>query len=373
MKNRSAFDWILISLLSLLLVGAMAGFVYLLMQFGSPEGSSPVGSTSEGPLAQEVNQPLLETLESTNELPAIERINTLAISPSPKPGNTLTPTQYVLRINNTTGVSPYTHFLYGRPLNPTQPIWPSADLRYGSATNRSSESGIHTGLDLLADYGTPVYALGPGEVIWSGYGIESNLGPDNPYGVAVTIKHEAISNKQTIYSIYAHLSVTHVEAGDRVSQGDLIGEIGLTGNTSGPHLHLEVRLGDDSSFITRNPELYISPLPGHGTLVARLLNSDGSILHSQEMVIESLEDHQIWTANSYATGAANSDYILMENLVVTDLPAGQYAIIVIYRGAELHHSVIIYPGEISYFTFQGYAGYSDGLPPGALDPLQATP
>ncbi|MGA9397643.1 MAG: M23 family metallopeptidase [Anaerolineaceae bacterium] len=373
MKNRSAFEWILIVLLSILLVGAIACFGYLVTQYHSLASPLPVLSAATDSLLPET----VSTFTGTEDLSALQptpsQIMIKAVTRSPKASSTPTPTQYILKPLNTPGISPYSHFLFGRPLDISQPIWPLAELRFGSATNRSNESGIHTGLDLLADYGTPVYALGPGEVIWSGYGIESYLGPDNAYGVAVTIKHDAVINHQSVYSIYAHLSVTHVEAGDRVARGDLIGEIGLTGNTSGPHLHLEVRLGDDSSFITRNPELYISPLPGHGVLAARLLNSDGSILHNQEMVIESLEDHQIWSATSYATGAATSDYILMENLVVGDLPAGQYAIVVNYGGAKLHHSVMIYPGEITFFTLQGYAGYSDGLPPGALDPLQAAP
>jgi|GEM_PF-1306291 len=373
MKNRSAFEWILITLLSILLVGAMAGFGYLLTQYRSLAGAPPVLSTTAESIFPETVSTFAETEELSASQSTPDRVITKAVTQSPKASITPTPTQYTLKPLNTPGVSPYSHFLFGRPLDALEPIWPLVEFRYGSATNRSNESGIHTGLDLLADYGTPVYALGSGEVIWSGYGIESYLGPDNAYGVAVTIKHDAVINKQSVYSIYAHLSVTHVEPGDRVAQGDLIGEVGLTGNTSGPHLHLEVRLGDDSSFVTRNPELYISPLPGQGVLAARLLNSDGSILHNQEMVIESLADHQIWTATSYATGAATSDYILMENLVVGDLPAGQYAIVVNYRGAELHHSVIIYPGEITYFTLQGYAGYSDGLPAGALDPLQTTP
>ena len=373
MKKRSAFEWILISLLIVLLVGTMIGFGYLLSQYLTSAKSTPQPFITPGLISPEASTLITLTREMGTSIPTTNWTKTPTLTRKPSASATPSATQYVLKPIHTPGVSPYNHFLFGRPMNTTQPVWPLAEFRYGSASNLSSESGIHTGLDILADYGDPVYAIGAGEVIWEGYGIESYLGPDNAYGVAVTIKHDAILNKQSVYSIYAHLSVTHVKIGDRVSQGDLIGEIGLSGNTSGPHLHLEVRLGDDDAFMTRNPELYISPLPGHGTLVARLLNSDGSILRNQEMLIESLSNHQVWNASSYATGAATSDYILMENLVVGDLPAGQYAIIINYQGAELHHSVIIYPGEITYFTLQGYAGYTDGLPAGALDALQTAP
>jgi len=207
-----------------------------------------------------------------------------------------------------------------------------------------------------------VYAIGSGEVTWVGFGIESNLGSDNAYGWAVTIKHDIPVYDMTVYSIYAHLNVSHVEIGDRVKEGDLVGEVGLTGNTTTPHLHLEVRLGDASSFITRNPELFIRPLPGHGVLAAHLFNTDGSNLYGQEIHLESLTDHKTWIVPSYASGAATQDAVLKENLVVGDLPAGQYAVIIYYGGAELHHSIIIRPGEITYFTFEGFVGYQDGLP-----------
>lgn len=373
MKKRSAFEWIVILLLGLLLVAAMAGFGFLLSQI-SPHLFNPLSSSlliGTPNMLTDFPPAVTEELKGTQVNPL--RVTTLPTSQLPGNQHTLTPTGFVLSSPGTPGVSPFSHFLFRRPLDASQPIWPPAEFRYGAKTTRAAESGIHTGLDLLADYGSPVYALGAGEVIWSGYGIESYLGPDNPYGVAVTIKHDSRLNDQSVYSIYAHLSVTHVESGDRVKQGDQVGEIGLTGNTSGPHLHLEVRLGSDSSFISRNPELFISPLPGDGLLSARLLNTDGSILYDQEVEIESLADNQIWVASSYASGAAIPDDILKENLAITDLPAGQYLIVINYQGAELHHSIFIHPGEITYFTFQGYAGYSDGLPADNLKPLQTAP
>ncbi|MBN2258454.1 MAG: M23 family metallopeptidase [Anaerolineaceae bacterium] len=358
MKKRSRSEKLLIGLLAFLLLVAIVCFTFLLRQYLSP--ADPLTSTST---SSELSVTAIDPTSLARK--TIEQVPTSSGDESntrtPDPDSDILPTQYTYDLlQENTGSLP-SHFLFARPLDQTTPIWPVLELRFGSDSNFSSHDGIHTGLDLVADIGTHIHALASGEVIWCGYGIESNLGPDNAYGIAVTIKHDAMLYDMSIYSIYAHLSVTHVEEGDRVNAGDLIAEVGLSGNTSGPHLHLEVRLGDDSYFVTRNPELFIPPLENHGVLAAHLYNTDGSNLYAQEVIVESLADHQRWSAESYASGAAVPDLLLNENLVIGDLPAGQYAIIIYYGSAELHHSVIINPGEITYFTFHGNAGYRDGL------------
>ena len=88
---------------------------------------------------------------------------------------------------------------------------------------------FHTGIDIGADYGQPVYAAADGVVVDVGY-----MGAD---GVAIVIDHD-----HHIGTVYAHLSKTTVTPGDRVKAGDTIGEIGCTGWCTGPHLHFEVRV-----------------------------------------------------------------------------------------------------------------------------------
>jgi len=94
-------------------------------------------------------------------------------------------------------------------------------------------SGYHTGIDMAAATGTEVYAASGGTVITSGWG--------GPYGNQIVIQHGP-----KLYTQYAHLSARHVQAGDRVNPGDLIGLVGSTGTkSSGPHLHFEVRTGPE--------------------------------------------------------------------------------------------------------------------------------
>jgi len=94
---------------------------------------------------------------------------------------------------------------------------------------------IHTGID-LSTYrsGDPVMATADGEVVLVEY---DALGG---YGNQVVITH-----KHGFKTRYAHLQVSWVRTGDRVQQGDIIGLIGNTGLSTGPHLHYEVRLGSD--------------------------------------------------------------------------------------------------------------------------------
>lgn len=91
-------------------------------------------------------------------------------------------------------------------------------------------SGYHTGADFQASSGTSVRAIGPGTVVSAGW--------SGSYGNEVVIKHE-----DGMYSQYAHQSSLNVSVGDTVTGGQQIGLSGSTGNSSGPHLHFEVRTG----------------------------------------------------------------------------------------------------------------------------------
>jgi len=93
--------------------------------------------------------------------------------------------------------------------------------------------GIHgnNGVDLAAPIYTPVLASADGKVIVSRKG-----GYNGGYGTYVVISHA--NGTQTVY---AHMSVDDVSVGDWASQGQVIGAVGMTGKTTGPHLHFEVR------------------------------------------------------------------------------------------------------------------------------------
>ena len=83
--------------------------------------------------------------------------------------------------------------------------------------------------DLAAPVGTPVYATGEGKVIFAGW--------QSGYGNLIKGQHELGTETR-----YGHLSKIKVKVGQKVSQGSLIGAMGNTGRSTGPHLHYEVRV-----------------------------------------------------------------------------------------------------------------------------------
>ena len=99
-----------------------------------------------------------------------------------------------------------------------------------SSTYGSRWGTFHYGIDLAASAGTPIYAAAKGEVIYSGF----NSGG---YGKLIIIDH---GNGYQTY--YAHCSSLYVNVGDYVSKGQNIAGVGSTGNSTGNHLHWEVRM-----------------------------------------------------------------------------------------------------------------------------------
>ena len=95
-------------------------------------------------------------------------------------------------------------------------------------------TGIHEGLDLGAPIGTPVEATGDGQVVWAGW--------RDRYGNLVEIDHG-----NGLHTRYGHLSKVMVTVGAKVGRGSVIGLVGETGRTTGPHLHYEVRVGEQAT------------------------------------------------------------------------------------------------------------------------------
>lgn len=98
---------------------------------------------------------------------------------------------------------------------------------------------FHTGTDFTAPEGTPVVATKSGRVVLADY--------SSGYGLIVGIRHDG-SNE----SRYAHLSQIHVKPGQWVEQGTVIGRVGSTGLSTGPHLHFEWRIRKGSRWIAVN-------------------------------------------------------------------------------------------------------------------------
>lgn len=99
---------------------------------------------------------------------------------------------------------------------------------------------LHTGLDIAAAPGSPVYAPADGIVNFAGY--------DEGYGKMVTIDHG-----YGVTTRFGHNAQIYVQVGQKVSRWDVIGSVGNTGRSTGPHCHYEVRVNG----VPRDPALYI--------------------------------------------------------------------------------------------------------------------
>jgi len=109
-------------------------------------------------------------------------------------------------------------------------IWPSTE-RYLSGYDYSPATN-HFGIDIAGKLGNPIFAADHGVVVYAGWN-------DYGYGEMIVIDHG--SGWQTLY---AHLSQVNVICGQEVYQGDIIGLMGSTGKSTGPHLHFEMRSDD---------------------------------------------------------------------------------------------------------------------------------
>ena len=92
------------------------------------------------------------------------------------------------------------------------------------------DAGWHSGIDLPAPLGTPVYAARSGKVAWAGW-------KDGGWGLLVVVEHGRGER-----TMYAHLSQIDVRVGVWVGQGVRVGRVGASGHATGPHLHFEVRV-----------------------------------------------------------------------------------------------------------------------------------
>jgi murein DD-endopeptidase MepM/ murein hydrolase activator NlpD len=123
-------------------------------------------------------------------------------------------------------------------------MWP-VEGRLGSGFGSrqdpfNGEGAFHSGIDIEAPYGTPVRATADGEVTGASMGAG--------YGRQVVLNHG-----HDVLTVYGHLSVIAVLAGQHVTRGQVIGYVGQSGRATGPHLHYEVRVHN----VPVNPHKYL--------------------------------------------------------------------------------------------------------------------
>lgn len=211
---------------------------------------------------------------------------------------------------------------------------------------------VHHGMDFPNETGTPVLAASSGTVIHAGP-LPSPRDGVNYYGNTVVIHHDWQWQGQDVYTLYAHTLELFVQVGEHVDQGQLIAGVGSSGEVTGPHLHFEVRLGENNYNTAVNPSLWMAPYEGWGTIAGRFVDRRGRWVTSAWMELRPLpllDDSQIREQRTYYYTAVASDPVWQENFVFGDVPAGNYELIIDLQNGihRYRREVTVYPGQTSF-------------------------
>ena len=123
--------------------------------------------------------------------------------------------------------------------------WPVESEKGMSSKFGKRGRSFHEGIDLRGNQGLPIYAAHEGKVTYSGNGMRG-------FGNVVIV-----TGDNDIMTVYAHNRRNLVSKGDIVNQGEKIAELGMTGRTTGPHLHFETRVRNQSgNYVAVNPMLF---------------------------------------------------------------------------------------------------------------------
>jgi murein DD-endopeptidase MepM/ murein hydrolase activator NlpD len=218
--------------------------------------STPARSAWESSVEIPVPPPLTQAIRGvkTNRAITVQpivnspKIVKIYAKPSPLPvaQSTITPTNQPTATTPVIPASPASIDSPAVPESTTEFIYPlmnpaRVSSRFGWRTHPlTGKRRFHSGLDIAAPSGAPVVATGSGTVISAGW--------NGGYGKAIVIQHS-----DTQQTLYGHLSEISVEPGQTINQGTVIGLVGSTGNSTGPHLHFEIRMPTGGVWTAVNP------------------------------------------------------------------------------------------------------------------------
>lgn len=193
----------------------------------------------------------------------------------------------------------------------------------------SSPGNGHRGIDISIDHDT-VYAAVDGVIDFVGYD-PNNAGGYEPAGCGNYIFIKSVWDNKDLYLLYCHLSKPLVEFNQQVTVGEPVAISGNTGNSTGPHLHFEIRLGSRSfsaSRSRRNPELWVA-MEGMGAVygyVPGAPNSTRVDIFPDPKPRPPYTNYGYSLTYNFADPYIGSDDIYHENYAIGDVKPGVYTI-----------------------------------------------
>lgn len=212
--------------------------------------------------------------------------------------------------------------------------------------------------------GTPVLAVADGTVIVAQSDEQELYGwRCNWYGHLVVIQLDETWQGKPLFTLYGHIVNIVVAPGERVVRGQPVAEVGIGGAAIAPHLHFELRVGENSFNATRNPLLWLSPGETRGVIAGRLIDPEGrpwqghpvqvrrigspDEADGESPVSEGSETMTAWTYLDDPQRIINPDEGFAENFVLSDLRPGVYEVLSTVQGETYGVEVEVFAGSVS--------------------------
>ncbi len=242
-------------------------------------------------------------------------------------------------------------FVLAKPFAPPHRVLAEPSYPYGG---QSLGRLPHHGVDFVNPTGAPVLAVGAGQVVWAGTDDFVAFGPHPRfYGNLVVTRLELPVVAAPVFALYGHLRDVAVTSGQMVRQGQVLGHVGQTGVATGPHLHLEIRTGQNTYADTRNPELWLGLLPGNGSLVGQVREVGGAAADLVPVQIYRLPDmRHVWHVTATYAPDVPCDERRQENFTLADVPAGKYRLKIGVGEQAVWTTVAVLPGQVTSFTVE---------------------
>jgi hypothetical protein len=274
-------------------------------------------------------------------------------TPTPTPLPTFTPPSLPL-------TSSEEHYWLWRPVAEGGVVWTDKVYPYGGT--KGGEYRAHHGVEFNVPSGTEILAAASGVVRVAGNDDTVAYGPTTQfYGNLVVIELDSTFNARPVYNLYGHLSEVLVEEGQQVQARDVIALSGATGVADGPHLHFEVRVGQNSYDSTRNPLLWLYPFPDR--VAGVVVWPNGRLAHEAPVQLRRVDAPSRYAVTTtYAATGINPDEGWNENFVLDDVEAGYYEVVVDTGDAEITEEVWVFPYRTSFVQIVLEAAPSPELP-----------
>ncbi|MBN1581226.1 MAG: peptidoglycan DD-metalloendopeptidase family protein, partial [Anaerolineae bacterium] len=229
---------------------------------------------------------------------------------------------------------------------------------YPYASTGQGHYQIHHGVEFVNPSGTPVIAVAGGTVVVAGADDQEQWGRHlGYYGLLIVIRLDDSYSDEPVFALYGHLSQIQVVRGQHVQRDAVIGQVGMSGVALGPHLHFEVRAGQNTFYHTRNPELWFDPLDGHGIIAGSVRDENDRPIEGALVTVHPLEQpDRYWRETHTYEGVQREqlgrDDYWDEDFALGDVPIGDYVVRVRARGKLYTRQVTVRDRSVAFVSIR---------------------